>query len=121
MLSDEDISQKFTRLKNDIMQFVRLFLSMTEKGTTSAESEDGLAEELQELSIRAFVARQLHHDFFGNDIVSRIFGTPAASEKGFEQQLRESGCAGMLIWALQLDIVPRDTKLTMDALITQSL
>lgn len=95
--TDEDISRKFASLKNDIMQLARLRLSPANTDSSSGESEDELAEELNELSARSFVARQLHQDFFSNDVVSRLFEAPSATGQTLEQYLRESGCPGMLV------------------------
>lgn len=105
--TDEDISRKFASLKNDIMQFARLRLSSADTDSSSGESEDELAEELNELNTRGFVARQLHQDFFSNDIVSRLFEPPTATGQTLEQYLRESGCPGMLVlkrfrWSLSV-------------------
>jgi hypothetical protein len=96
--TDEEISRRFTSLKRDIMQFVRLRSTPADMTGPSGESEDDAADELLELERRKEVAQQLHHDFFDADILLQIFTTPAASGQSFEKQLREYGCPGM--WSL---------------------
>jgi len=96
--TDDEISRRFTSLKNGIMQLVRLRSTPADVAGPSGESEDDAADELLELERRKDIAQQLHHDFFDTDILLQIYSTPAASGQSFEKRLREYGCPGM--WRL---------------------
>ncbi|KAK1831183.1 hypothetical protein QBC39DRAFT_408467 [Podospora conica] len=112
---DAEIAQKFSSLKSDIIQYVRLLFSLGEDDGTPDDAADSAGEdqdgegdegdggsedsELQELQFRHGVAEELYQRFFGVDILSGVLGASAACGGGLEQQLRDGECSESLIKA----------------------
>lgn len=101
---DDKIAQRFSNLKSDIVQLVRLLFSscdgvMTFDGEEAeadeeGEGQEGDDEELEELQVRHWVARELHQQFFDLDALFSILGTSVEGGRVFEQRLKEGGCTG---------------------------
>lgn len=111
---DDEIAQRFSNLKSDIMQFVRHLFSLRKDAATVDEEEDaadeeGNDEELEELHVRRWVAEELYNRFFDLDALFKIFGASAEYGSCFEQLLREGGCAGKLVSELALNCQTRTT------------
>lgn len=82
---DDKIARGFSNLKSDIMQLVRLFFSSCDsvmsfdgeeaEADEEGEGQEGDDEELEELQVRHWVARELHQQFFDLDALFNILGT----------------------------------------------